>query len=103
MSSKSLLILIAICFQLIGTFCLISKPAIKYFRGYILKNEIIKKEIEDEAIGTTFSRWASGDRQENLSDSLARGFITTYKSTFFGFLFIAIGFVMQVIALFIKK
>ena len=89
---------VGLLLQLLGTMFLIFRPALKYFRGYILRNQAVKKDIEDEAIATTFNRLANKDRSINLSDSLARGFITTYKGTFWGFIFIVAGSLIQTLA-----
>lgn len=67
----------------------------KYLRAYFLRNTEVRKQIEDEAIGVTYNRLASGKRETDLADSIARGFITTYKASFFGLVFIVLGFTLQ--------
>jgi hypothetical protein len=91
--------LTAIALSFIGTLVIIGQPTVKYFRGYIWNNPEIKQEIEDEARGIAFARPSSG-REKDLADSIARGFITTYKSTFWGFLFILVAFALQTVAVF---
>ena len=88
----------AIILSFIGTIVIIGKPTWKYYRGYVWGNPEIRKQIEDEAIGSTFNRLAPTGRGNMLADSIARGFITTYKSTFWGFLFILLAFVLQTLS-----
>jgi len=92
--------LTAIALSFIGTLVIIGKPTLKYFRGYVWNNPEIKRQIEDEATAHAFNRLAPSNRETRLADSIARGFIATYKSTFWGFLYILVAFALQTVAVF---
>jgi uncharacterized protein involved in cysteine biosynthesis len=98
MSLPLLLTIIGLFLNVVGALLLLSKPAIKWFRSHF--NRRVKEEIEDEAINAAWPRWAPDKREEQLADSVARGFISTYKTSFFAFTFLLIGFILQLVAQF---
>ena len=90
--------LAVVVFSFIGTIIIIGRPTWQYFRGYIWKDSEIKTQIEDEGTAVAFNRLAPGSREEQLADSIARGFITTYRSTFWGFVILFLAFLLQTLS-----
>lgn len=90
--------LAAIVVSFVGTLVIIGRPSLRYFRGYIWHNQEIKTQIEEEATAVAFNRLAPDSREEQLADSIARGFITTNRSTFWGFLILLFAFMLQTLS-----
>ncbi|MDH5694999.1 MAG: hypothetical protein OEZ00_00070 [Dehalococcoidia bacterium] len=99
MSISPLLTTIGLFLNVIGALLLLGKPAIKWFRSHFSSR--IKEEIEGEAIKAAWPCYAPEKREEQLTDSVARGFISTYKTSFFAFVLLLIGFLLQFIAKFL--
>jgi len=80
--------------NILGSIIIIYSLAIKYFKSLFSKKT--KREIEDEAIALTTNRLA-GKREEMLKDNFVLNFISNYKTAFWGFVFLIIGFISQII------
>ena len=80
--------------NILGSIIIIYGSATKYFKS--LLNKKAKKEIEDEAIALTTNRLA-GKREDMLKDNFTLNFISNYKTAFWGFVFLILGFILQII------
>lgn len=80
--------------DILGAIILVGFSVKKYLHSLFSKE--VKKEIEDEAIAVTTNRMA-GEREKMLRDPYTRGFISAYKNSFWGFLLLTIGFILQAI------
>jgi hypothetical protein len=87
--------LIGLGLDVVGASILLTRPAVKYLRPIFSPK--VRYEIEEEAIDVAWPNWAPNNRGEQLADYRARGFITTYKTSFWGFVLLLIGFLLQLI------
>ena len=100
LTSSQLFIAIGLLFSIIGSGILVWRTAKKYFASLFSREA--KTEIEDEAIAVSYNRWASEDRETILADGIVKGYITTYRSSLWGFLFLILGFILQLIGTLIQ-
>jgi len=90
---------IGLILSIIGSAIIVWRAAKRYFASFFSKEA--KKQIEDEAIAVSFNRLGSG-RETMLLDPYVQGFIATYKSSFWGFVLLILGFVFQLLGTLIK-
>lgn len=85
---------IGLILSISGSIILVWRAAKRYFASFFSTEA--KKQIEDEAIAVSFNRLGSG-RETMLLDPYVQGFIATYKSSFWGFVLLILGFVFQLL------
>jgi hypothetical protein len=96
-----MLISIGLLFSIVGSGILVWRTAKKYFSSLFSVNA--RKEIENEAIAVSYSRLGSENREHMLADGIVKGYITTYRSSLWGFLFLILGFILQLIGTLVQK
>lgn len=95
MTISQILTALGLLLDIIGAAIIIWRSATRYFISCFSKK--VRSEIEEEAIGTSFNRLGSNDRKKMLADPYVQGFISTYRSSFWGFILIIAGFILQLI------
>ena len=94
-SSSQILTSVGLVLSIIGSGILVWRAAKRYFASFLSAEA--KRQIEDEAIFVSFNRLSPQDRTEQLADPIAQGFIATYKSSFWGFILLILGFIFQLV------
>lgn len=100
LSESQIFIASGLLISIIGSGILVWRTVKMHFAS-LFSNEV-KKEIEDEAISVSYSRFGSVDRDRMLADGIVKGYIATYRSSLWGFLFLIIGFILQLIGTLIQ-
>lgn len=100
MAVTQLLTSVGLALDILGASIIIWRSAKKYLIS--LFSVKAKEDIENEAIAVAFNRLSSDEKQENLSDPYVQGFISTYKSSFFGFVLLILGFIFQLLGAMLK-
>lgn len=99
-SPSQILTSVGLVSNIIGSSILVWRAAKRYFASFLSGGA--KTQIEDEAIAVSFNRLAPQDRAEQLVDPIAQGFIATYKSSFWGFILLFLGFICQLVGTLIQ-
>ena len=99
-SYSQILTSVGLILSIIGSAILVWRAAKRYFAAFLSTEA--KKQIEDEAIAVTFNR-LGGPRETMLLDPYVQGFIVTYKSSFWGFVLLILGFVFQLLGTLIQS
>ena len=99
MSISEILNTSGLVLNVIGSGLLLKGPAIRWFQS--LFNKQIKSEIEDEAITATYAVLAPNTKEEQLANRISRNVITNYKISFFSFIFLFVGFTLQLVSSFL--
>ncbi|OGQ82883.1 MAG: hypothetical protein A3F90_20165 [Deltaproteobacteria bacterium RIFCSPLOWO2_12_FULL_60_19] len=84
---------VGLVLSIIGSIILVWRATKTYFASWFSVEA--KRRIEDEAISVSFNRLGMGNREAMVADSIAQGFIATYKSSFWGFILLILGFLFQ--------
>jgi len=88
------IIIIGLGLDIIGACLIISRPAWKYLKSIF--NQKAKSELDEEAIGMCYNR-LGGDSNTMLKDKYVLGYLSDYKTAFWGFALLVLGFILQII------
>lgn len=94
-SYGQIMISIGLLLSILGSIIIVWPSAVKFLKSWFSSKT--KAEIEDEAIATVYARIQSAKRDHMLEDPYVIGFISTYRRSFLGFIFLILGFVFQLV------
>jgi hypothetical protein len=95
LTSSQLFTAFGLLLSIAGSGILVRRTAKKHLASLFSAKS--KEEIESEAIAVSYARLGSADRNHMLADAAVRGYIATYRSSFWGFVFLILGFFLQLI------
>ncbi len=91
---------IGLLLDIVGAGIIMYPSSRRYFLSKSSKRH--RELLEEEAINYAYARIAPAKREEQLKDTFAQGFLSTYRHTFWGFVLIILGFLFQLCGALVK-
>ena len=90
MACSKILVLIGLALNTIGAVVVISRSAFRFIGSWFFKE--VKSKITEEAISAYYGRMGGPDM---VYDPFVKGYVASFRSSFWGFVMIVFGFILQ--------